>query len=45
MVNGPCPCGDWPDLCIARYVLHHMLDEGEYCIADDGQCSPVDCRV
>ena len=35
-VNGPFPCGDWPDLAIARHVLHHMLDEGELYIADSG---------
>ena len=45
MVNGPYPCGDWPDLCIARHVLHHMLDEGEMHVADSGYRSSVDCRA
>ena len=26
-VNGPFPAGDWPDLAVARHVLHHMLDD------------------
>ena len=45
MVNGPHPCGDWPDLCIARHVLHHVLDEGEHYVADSGYRSSVDCRA
>lgn len=35
-VNGPFPCGDWPDLAIARHMLHHVLDQGELYIADSG---------
>ena len=35
-INGPFRCGDWPDLAIAQHGLHHVLDEGERCIADNG---------
>ena len=35
-VNGPFPCGDWPDLRIARESLIHCLDAGEYYLADGG---------
>ena len=38
-------CGDWPDLCIARHVLHHMLDKGEHYVADGGYRSSIDCRA
>ena len=34
--NGPYPCGEWPDLKIARDVLHGILDDGERYIADGG---------
>ena len=35
-VNGPFPCGAWPDLRIARSSLHYMLDAGEMYVADGG---------
>ena len=45
VVNGPCPGGDWPDLRIARHVLHHVLDEGKHHVADGGCHSSLDCRA
>ena len=44
-INGPFPCGDWPDLAIARHVLHHMLGTGEHCIADGGYRASTNCRA
>ena len=35
-VNGPFPCGGWPDLRIARAGLVHVLQPGERVIADSG---------
>ena len=35
-VNGPFPCGSWPDLNIARDGLVNFLEEGEKVIADGG---------
>ena len=35
-VNGPFPCGSWPDLKIAREALVHYLDQDEKVIADGG---------
>jgi hypothetical protein len=35
-VNGPYPCGRYPDLCIARHRIQHVLDEGEKYVADGG---------
>ena len=35
-INGPFPCGDWPDLRIARNALVDALDAGEYYLADGG---------
>ena len=35
-VNGPFPCGAWPDLRIARSALHLALCAGEMYIADGG---------
>ena len=35
-LNGPFPCGDWPDIRIARTCLNHHLDDGEYYLADGG---------
>ena len=35
-INGPYPCGSWPDLRIARDGIIHLLDEGEMLIADGG---------
>lgn len=39
-VNGPCPCGEWPDLRIAHDSLVHQgdLEEGEMMLADGGHC-------
>lgn len=35
-VNGPYPCGSYPDLRIAREALIHELEDWEYYIADGG---------
>jgi hypothetical protein len=35
-INGPFPCGSWPDLRIARNALVDALDAGEYYLADGG---------
>ena len=35
-VNGPYPCGRWPDIKIFREDLKHMLDDGEMVIANAG---------
>ena len=35
-INGPYPCGEWPDLRIARDALHYMLAPGEFYVADGG---------
>lgn len=35
-VNGGYPCGDWPDLNIARELFVHFLDPMEKTLADEG---------
>jgi hypothetical protein len=35
-VHGPFPCGEWPDLRIAREALIYALDAGEMYLADGG---------
>lgn len=35
-INGPFPCGEWPDLRIARDALHYALPPGELYVADGG---------
>ena len=35
-INGPFPCGEWPDLKIALSSLVHMFEEDECEIADNG---------
>ena len=35
-VNGPFPCGSWPDLKIAQEWLFKKLEDGEKVIADGG---------
>ena len=35
-VNGPFPCGSWPDLKIARADIFHKLAPGEKILADGG---------
>ena len=35
-VNGPYPCGRWPDLAIFRHRLVEMLDMGEWIVTDEG---------
>ena len=35
-INGPFPCGAWPDLRIARSALHYVLLGGELYVADGG---------
>lgn len=46
-VNGPFPCGDWPDIEIFRASLLSMLGHGERVEADDGYSgeSPLYCRL
>jgi hypothetical protein len=46
-INGPFPCGDWPDVRIFRYSLRSFLDENERVIADNGYVSedPMFCKV
>jgi hypothetical protein len=40
-VNGPFPCGDWPDLKIARECLIHMLDDGEFYSTGGGAIASI----
>jgi len=35
-INGPFPCGSWPDLRIARDELIYWVPYGEYIIGDGG---------
>ncbi len=35
-INGPFPCGFWPDITIYRHTLQKWLPPGERCEADDG---------
>ena len=35
-INGPFPCGQWPDISIFRSSLLSHLEEGERVEADDG---------
>jgi len=35
-LNGPFPCGKWPDITIFRHGLMHHLDPNERVEADDG---------
>ena len=35
-LNGPFPCGEWPDINIFRNCLQSFLDEGERVEADNG---------
>jgi hypothetical protein len=35
-INGPFPCGSWPDLKIARHGIQLYMDPGEKYIADGG---------
>ena len=35
-INGPFPCGDWPDINIFRSSLISHLEHGERVEADDG---------
>ena len=35
-VNGPFPCGMWPDVKIVKHALIHEMDYGEKFIADGG---------
>ena len=35
-INGPFPCGEWPDLKIALSSLVHMFEGDECAIADNG---------
>ena len=35
-ISGPFPCGEWPDLAIARAGILQMLEFGEKVIADAG---------
>ena len=35
-INGPYPCGEWPDLRIARESIIYELDDNEFFLADGG---------
>ena len=35
-INGPFPCGEWPDLNIAMASVVHMLEGDERIVADSG---------
>ena len=35
-INGPFPCGEWPDLKIAMDLLVHMFEGDERAVADSG---------
>ena len=35
-INGPFPCGDWPDVRIARDALHGLLKPWEMYVSDGG---------
>ena len=35
-VHGPFPCGEWPDIRIARDALIYMVDDNERMLADGG---------
>ena len=35
-VNGPYPCGSWPDLRIARDKIIYLVDQDEKILADGG---------
>ena len=41
-INGPFPCGAWPDIRIARDALHYELLAMEQYIVDGGYCKPSD---
>lgn len=34
--NGGYPCGDWPDINIAKHLFVHFLEPGEKALADKG---------
>ena len=42
-INGPFPCGSWPDALIAKDALHYSLEKNERYVADKGYraCEPV----
>ena len=35
-VNGPYPCGAWPDIKIAKHIVYDLFDPNEKAIADAG---------
>ena len=35
-VNGPYPCGAWPDIKIAKDILYDMFNENEMALGDSG---------
>ena len=45
-INGPFPCGHWPDISIFRQRLIHMLGPGEMVEADRGyRGEPTKVRI
>ena len=46
-IEGPFPCGAWPDINIFRRSIIHYLEEGERVEADDGYIgdSPLHCKI
>ena len=43
-INGPFPCGEWPDLRIARNEIIFLLDQDEKILADGGY-NEKSCRI
>ena len=35
-VNGPFPCGEWPDRKIVQAGINHQLDDNEFYVGDGG---------
>lgn len=44
-INGPFPCGMFPDIVIFRHTLSKWLDEGERVEADDGYVGDAPGKV
>jgi len=46
-IQGPYPCGDWPDIKIFRQAMIHNLEKNERVEADDGYVGehPRRCKI
>ncbi len=44
-IQGPLPCGDWPDVKIFRLAIKHFLDDNERVEADDGYIGEAPSKV